>query len=62
VPHKESQFLLTIIHYYLIFVHELTHGVLDNWIELDLAKDDESLAKFISSFPLPNNMPEQISE
>lgn len=40
----------------------LKHGVLDNWIEVDLAKDEESLAKFISSFPLPNNMPEQISE
>ncbi len=62
MPLKKSQFLLTIIHYCLIFVHELTHGVLDNRIEVDLAKDDESLAKFINSFPLPNNMPEQISE
>ena len=29
------------------------HGVLDNWIEVDLAKDPDQLAKFVASFPLP---------
>lgn len=29
------------------------HSVLDNWIEVDLAKDPDQLAKFIASFPLP---------
>jgi RAB protein geranylgeranyltransferase component A len=31
----------------------IKHGVLDNWIEVDLAKDEDQLAKFVSSFPLP---------
>lgn len=29
------------------------HGVLDNWIEVDLAKDPDQLARFVASFPLP---------
>lgn len=29
------------------------HGVLDNWIEVNLAKDDRQLQKFLISFPLP---------
>ncbi len=32
----------------------LNHGALDNWIEVDLTKDPNQLAKFISSFPLPS--------
>ncbi len=28
------------------------HGVLDNWIEVDLAKDVYQLKKFLTSFPL----------
>jgi len=31
----------------------IKHNVLDNWIEVDLRKDEEHLAKFISSFPIP---------
>ena len=31
----------------------ITHGALDNWIEVDLAKDLHQLAKFLTSFPLP---------
>ncbi len=31
----------------------LQHGVLDNWIEVNLAKDEHQLLKFITSFPLP---------
>ncbi|MDO8663434.1 MAG: hypothetical protein Q7K28_01160 [Candidatus Wildermuthbacteria bacterium] len=31
----------------------LKHGVLDNWIEIDLRKDEHQLQKFINSFPLP---------
>lgn len=31
----------------------LKHNVLDNWIEVNLAKDPNQLAKFITSFPLP---------
>jgi hypothetical protein len=31
----------------------LKHGVLDNWIEVDLARDEDHLAKFVSSFPIP---------
>ena len=29
------------------------HGALDNWIEVDLAKDPDQLANFVASFPLP---------
>lgn len=29
------------------------HGVLDNWIEVDLMKDENQLLKFTTSFPLP---------
>ncbi len=29
------------------------HGALDNWIEVDLAKDPDQLAQFVTSFPLP---------
>jgi hypothetical protein len=32
------------------------HGVLDNWIEVDLAKDPDQLAQFVTSFPLPVNL------
>ena len=31
----------------------VTRGVLDNWIEVDLAKNPDQLAHFIQSFPLP---------
>lgn len=31
----------------------LKHGVLDNWIKVDLLKDPNILLKFINSFPLP---------
>jgi hypothetical protein len=31
----------------------LKHGVFDNWIEVDLRKDQHQLQKFIKSFPLP---------
>lgn len=31
----------------------LEHGVLDNWIEVDLRKDENQLQRFIDSFPLP---------
>ena len=31
----------------------IKHNALDNWIEVNLAKDQDQLAKFISSFPLP---------
>lgn len=30
-----------------------SHNALDNWIEVDLAKDQDQLAKFVTSFPLP---------
>lgn len=33
----------------------IKHGVLDNWIEVNLAKDPDQLAKFLTSFPLPAN-------
>lgn len=29
------------------------HNALDNWIEVDLAKNPNQLARFIASFPLP---------
>lgn len=28
-------------------------GVLDSWIEVDLAKDENQLQKFLTSFPIP---------
>jgi hypothetical protein len=31
----------------------IKHGVLDNWIEVNLSKNPDQLAQFISSFPLP---------
>lgn len=31
----------------------IKHNVLDNWIEVNLAKDPDQLQKFITSFPLP---------
>lgn len=31
----------------------IDHGALDNWIEVDLAKNPDSLANFIDSFPIP---------
>lgn len=33
----------------------IAHKALDNWIEVDLSKDENQLAKFISSFPLPTS-------
>jgi hypothetical protein len=32
------------------------HGLLDNWIEVDLSRNPDKLADFISSFPLPINL------
>ncbi len=31
----------------------IKHNVLDNWIEVNLDKDENHLAKFIASFPIP---------
>lgn len=31
----------------------IKHGVLDNWVLVDLRKDPNQLQKFITSFPLP---------
>lgn len=31
----------------------LAHGVLDDWIEVDLKKDHDQLGKFLQSFPIP---------
>ncbi len=31
----------------------LKHGVFDNWIEVDLRRDEDQLQKFINSFPIP---------
>ncbi|MEI7838396.1 MAG: hypothetical protein WCI37_01280 [bacterium] len=31
----------------------IKHDALDNWIEVDLRKDENQLLKFITSFPLP---------
>jgi len=31
----------------------IKHGVLDNWIQVDLKKDEEHLGKILSSFPIP---------
>lgn len=33
----------------------LEHGVLDNRIEVNLAKDPDQLSKFVQSFPIPVN-------
>jgi hypothetical protein len=33
----------------------MNHGVLENWIEVDLRKDPDALGKFIQSFPIPIN-------
>jgi hypothetical protein len=35
----------------------LQHGLLDNWIEVDLTKNPNQLAEFIRSFPLPVTAP-----
>ena len=34
----------------------IEHGVLDNWIEVDLSKDPDQLAKFVASFPIPTKI------
>lgn len=34
----------------------LRHDALDNWIEVDLNRNPNQLANFISSFPIPNNL------
>lgn len=31
----------------------IEHGVLDNWIEVDLSKNPNQLRNFINSFPIP---------
>lgn len=31
----------------------IEHGVLDNWIEVNLSKDPNQLGKFLQSFPIP---------
>ncbi|MCA9313318.1 hypothetical protein KDA08_03275 [Candidatus Saccharibacteria bacterium] len=31
----------------------IEHNALDNWIEVDLAKNPDKLRDFLSSFPLP---------
>lgn len=31
----------------------MDHGVLDNWIKVDLRKDPNMLGRFLESFPLP---------
>lgn len=31
----------------------IKHNVLDNWIEVDLRKDENHLGKFLASFPIP---------
>lgn len=36
------------------------HDVLYNWIEVDLAKNPDQLAEFVTSFPLPVNMNQDI--
>lgn len=33
------------------------HGTLDNWIEVNLTKNPDQLAEFVTSFPLPINEP-----
>ena len=33
----------------------IKNGVLDNWIEVDLMKDENALGKFLQSFPMPIN-------
>lgn len=32
------------------------HGLLDNWIEMNLAKNPNQLANFLSSFPIPKDL------
>lgn len=34
----------------------LKHDILENWIEVDLRKDPDSLGKFLQSFPIPINL------
>lgn len=34
------------------------HGVLDNWIGVDLRKDPDMLSRFLESFPIPINTPQ----
>jgi len=40
-----------------LFVKEkealIKHGVLENWIEVNLQKDPDALGKFLQSFPIP---------
>lgn len=31
----------------------IEHGVLENWIEVDLRKNPDALGKFLQSFPIP---------
>lgn len=33
----------------------IKHKALDNWIEVDLAKDEDQLLRFVQSFPIPTN-------
>lgn len=32
----------------------IKNNAIDNWIEVNLSKDPDSLAKFLSDFPIPN--------
>ncbi len=34
----------------------IKHGVLDNYIEVNLTKDPNALAKYIHSFPIPTQL------
>lgn len=34
----------------------ITNGVLDNWVEVNLAKNNAHLADFLESFPIPVNL------
>ena len=42
-----------------LFINErktlIEHGVLDNWIKVDLRKNPDMLGKFLESFPTPIN-------
>jgi len=29
------------------------HGVLENWIEVDIRKNEDALGSFLASFPIP---------
>jgi hypothetical protein len=37
----------------------IKHGVLENWIEVNIQKDPDALGKFLNSFPIPINLVKQ---